>query len=69
MSSFFNKKTACRRWHQWYGWSIGSVGSISAHAAFAGSSAYSMVKVRLDALTRNLAIELAHSGIRVNAVS
>ena len=28
-----------------------------------------MVKVRLHALTRNLAIELAHSGIRVNAVS
>lgn len=51
--------------------SIVNVGSIGAQAAPAGSptSAYSMAKAGLHALTRNLAIELAHSGIRVNAVS
>jgi NAD(P)-dependent dehydrogenase (short-subunit alcohol dehydrogenase family) len=32
-------------------------------------SAYAMVKVRLHALIRNLAIESAHTGIRVKAVS
>lgn len=50
---------------------IVNVGSIGAQAALAGSpaSAYSMAKAGLHALTRNLAIELAHSGIRVNAVS
>ncbi|PKH18491.1 SDR family NAD(P)-dependent oxidoreductase [Pseudomonas fluorescens] len=51
--------------------SIVNIGSIGAQAALAGSpaSAYSMAKAGLHALTRNLAIELAHSGIRVNAVS
>lgn len=50
---------------------IVNVGSIGAQAALAGSpaSAYSMAKAGLHAMTRNLAIELAHSGIRVNAVS
>lgn len=51
--------------------SIVNVGSIGAQAALAGSpaTAYSMAKAGLHAVTRNLAIELAHSGIRVNAVS
>lgn len=50
---------------------IVNVGSIGAQAALAGSpaSAYSMAKAGLHAMTRNLAIELAESGIRVNAVS
>ncbi|WP_236202821.1 SDR family NAD(P)-dependent oxidoreductase, partial [Pseudomonas lactis] len=48
-----------------------NVGSIGAQAALAGSpaTAYSMAKAGLHAVTRNLAIELAPSGIRVNAVS
>ncbi len=33
------------------------------------SSAYSMAKARLHALTQHLAMELAHAKIRVNAVS
>ncbi|AXF12577.1 sugar dehydrogenase (plasmid) [Paraburkholderia graminis] len=50
---------------------IVNVGSIGAQAALGGSpaSAYSMAKAGLHAFTRNLAIELADSGIRVNAVS
>lgn len=51
--------------------SIVNVGSIGAQAALGDSpaSAYSMAKAGLHALTRNLAIELASAGIRVNAVS
>ena len=51
--------------------SIVNVGSIGAQAALGDSpaSAYSMAKASLHALTRNLAIELASAGIRVNAVS
>ncbi|WP_369141630.1 SDR family NAD(P)-dependent oxidoreductase, partial [Klebsiella variicola] len=50
---------------------IVNVGSIGAQAALGDSpaSAYSMAKAGLHALTRNLAIELAGAGIRVNAVS
>ena len=50
---------------------IVNVGSIGAQAALGDSpaSAYSMAKAGLHALTRNLAIELASAGIRVNAVS
>ena len=50
--------------------SIVNVGSIGAQAALGDSpaSAYSMAKAG-HALTRNLAIELASAGIRVNAVS
>ncbi|MFT7387145.1 MAG: NAD(P)-dependent dehydrogenase (short-subunit alcohol dehydrogenase family) [Candidatus Endobugula sp.] len=33
------------------------------------SSAYSMQKIRLHALTKNLVMELAEDGIRANAVA
>lgn len=47
---------------------IVSVSSINAIAAF-GSEPYSAAKAGLSALTRNLAIELAPRGIRVNVVA
>ncbi|WP_368543183.1 SDR family NAD(P)-dependent oxidoreductase [Enterobacter soli] len=50
---------------------IVNVGSMWAQQAIAAtpSSAYSMAKAGLHALTKNLAIELGGQGIRVNAVS
>jgi len=51
--------------------SIVNIGSMWAQQAIGAtpSSAYSMAKAGLHALTKNLAIELGEKGIRVNAVS
>lgn len=51
--------------------SIVNIGSMWAHQAIGAtpSSAYSMAKAGLHALTKNLAIELGEKGIRVNAVA
>lgn len=51
--------------------SIVNIGSMWAQQAIGAtpSSAYSMAKAGLHALTRNLALELGPQGIRVNAVS
>src|SRR5262249_1116500 len=53
------------------GGSIVNVGSMWAHQAVKAtpSSAYSMAKAGLHALTQHLAMELAEAGIRVNAVA
>lgn len=53
------------------GGSIVNIGSMWAHQAIAAtpSSAYSMAKAGLHALTQHLAMELAASNIRVNAVA
>jgi NAD(P)-dependent dehydrogenase (short-subunit alcohol dehydrogenase family) len=54
-----------------HGGSIVNIGSMWAHQAIGAtpSSAYSMAKGGLHALTRNLALELAPHQIRVNAVA
>ena len=53
------------------GGSIVNIGSMWAHQAIKAtpSSAYSMAKAGLHALTQHLAMELADKGIRVNAVA
>ncbi|WP_208454438.1 SDR family NAD(P)-dependent oxidoreductase [Jannaschia marina] len=53
------------------GGAIVNVGSMWAHQAIKAtpSSAYSMAKAGLHALTQHLAMELAEAGIRVNAVA
>ena len=50
------------------GGAVINISSIHATHAFAGSTAYACSKAGLVALTRNLALELAHRHIRVNAI-
>jgi NAD(P)-dependent dehydrogenase (short-subunit alcohol dehydrogenase family) len=56
---------------QQQGGAIVNIGSMWAHQAVSAtpSSAYSMAKAGLHALTQHLALELAHHQIRVNAVA
>ena len=71
-ATFFLTQTVARRWveTQTRG-AIVNIGSMWAHQAIAAtpSSAYSMAKAGLHAMTQHLAMELAPHRIRVNAVA
>jgi NAD(P)-dependent dehydrogenase (short-subunit alcohol dehydrogenase family) len=68
---FFITQAVAKNMKQYNGGSIVNIGSMWAKQAIKAtpSSAYSMAKAGLHALTQHLAMELADFGIRVNAVS
>jgi NAD(P)-dependent dehydrogenase (short-subunit alcohol dehydrogenase family) len=68
---FFTTQAAARRMAKLERGAIVNIGSMWAQQAIAAtpSSAYSMAKAGLHALTQHLAMELAKHNIRVNAVS
>jgi NAD(P)-dependent dehydrogenase (short-subunit alcohol dehydrogenase family) len=70
-SLYFVTQAAARNMKRNGGGSIVNIGSMWAHQAIKAtpSSAYSMAKAGLHALTQHLAMELAEAGIRVNAVA
>ena len=70
-STFFLTQAVARNMKANGGGSIVNIGSMWARQAVKAtpSSAYSMAKAGLHALTQHLAMELAEHGIRVNAVS
>src|SRR5262245_2768454 len=70
-SLYFLTQAAAKNMKAHGGGSIVNVGSMWAHQAVKAtpSSAYSMAKAGIHALTQHLAMELAEAGIRVNAVA
>ena len=70
-SLYFVTQAAARNMKKTGGGSIVNVGSMWAHQAIKAtpSSAYSMAKAGLHALTQHLAMELAEANIRVNAIA
>jgi NAD(P)-dependent dehydrogenase (short-subunit alcohol dehydrogenase family) len=70
-SFFFITQGVARNMRRHGGGAIVNIGSMWARQAIKAtpSSAYSMAKAGLHALTQHLAMELADDGIRVNAVS
>ena len=70
-SLFFVTQAVARNMKRNGGGSIVNIGSMWAHQAIQAtpSSAYSMAKAGLHALTQHLAMELADANIRVNAVA
>ncbi len=68
---FFISQAAAKNMKRHGGGSIVHIGSMWANQAIKAtpSSAYSMAKAGLHALTQHMAMELAEHGIRVNAVS
>lgn len=70
-SMYFVTQAVARNMKQHGGGSIVNIGSMWAHQAVRAtpSSAYSMAKAGLHALTQHLAMELADANIRVNAVA
>lgn len=70
-ATFFITQAVARNMKRHGGGSIVNIGSMWARQAVKAtpSSAYSMAKAGLHAMTQHLAMELADSGIRVNAVA
>jgi NAD(P)-dependent dehydrogenase (short-subunit alcohol dehydrogenase family) len=70
-SLYFVTQAVARNMTRHGGGAIVNIGSMWAHQAVRAtpSSAYSMAKAGLHALTQHLAMELAGAGIRVNAVA
>ena len=70
-SLYFVTQAVARNMKRNGGGAIVNIGSMWAHQAVRAtpSSAYSMAKAGLHALTQHLAMELAEAGIRVNAVA
>jgi NAD(P)-dependent dehydrogenase (short-subunit alcohol dehydrogenase family) len=70
-SLYFVTQAVARNMTRHGGGAIVNIGSMWAHQAVRAtpSSAYSMAKAGLHALTQHLAMELATAGIRVNAVA
>jgi NAD(P)-dependent dehydrogenase (short-subunit alcohol dehydrogenase family) len=70
-SLYFITQAAAKNMKAHGGGSIVNVGSMWAHQAIKAtpSSAYSMAKARIHALTQHLAMELADAKIRVNAIA
>ena len=70
-ASFFVTQAVVRNMQRHGGGAIVNIGSMWARQAIAAtpSSAYSMAKAGLHAMTQHLAMELAADGIRVNAVA
>jgi 3-oxoacyl-[acyl-carrier protein] reductase len=68
--TFFAAQAGARRMvEQGQGGRIVLTSSVTAHRAIDGTAVYAMTKAGIEALARNLAIELAGAGITVNAVA
>ena len=65
---FFCARRAVESMLEAGGGSIVNITSIHGHAGFPGHAAYAATKGAVNAFTRELAIELAPQGVRVNAV-
>ena len=66
---FLCAQRALRHFASASGCAIVNIGSIHAHGGLPRHAAYAATKGAIDAWTRSLAVELAPTGVRVNAVS
>lgn len=67
--AFWCARAAARQMFGCGGGSIINIGSIASETGLAGRASYTTAKAGLSGLTRTLALEWAHRGIRVNTVA